>query len=180
MYIFFISQFCENDFTLRSRVGHDHQCECFEQDPEFSKIYGVNRRSILCNSRYFHVVDGLPADDMHDILEGVRQYKCKEMLNIFIYERKYFTLQQLNEKIKSFDFGYYNDRNKPLLITRQALKGDANNIRQKGLCFLCESDYCTIIVHETLFVGGQVTLSLWFSRWKLFELKYVQFRLYDT
>ena len=69
---------------------------------------------------------------VHDILEGVLQYECKEMLNIFIYQLKYFTLQQLDEKVKSFDYGYYNDKNKPSPITRQALKGDANSIRQKG------------------------------------------------
>lgn len=78
-------------------------------------------------------MDGLPADAMHDILEGVMQYECNEMLNVLIYEHKYFTLQELNQKLKTFDYGYYNDRNKPSPITRQALKGDANNVWQKGL-----------------------------------------------
>ena len=117
---------------LRTRAGHDHQCELIEHNPDLSKTYGVNRKSVLCNSRYFHVVDGLPADAMHDLLEGVLQYECKEMLSVFVYEIKYFTLQELNDKLKMFDYGYYNDRNKPSPVTRQALKGDANNIRQKG------------------------------------------------
>ena len=82
------------------------------------------------------MVDGLPADAMHNILEGVLQYECKEMLNVFIYEQKYFTLQQLNDRMKCFDYGYYNDKNKPSPITRQALKGDANNARQKGMYLL--------------------------------------------
>jgi hypothetical protein len=57
---------------------------------------GVNRKSILNNSRYFHVVDGLPGDAMHDILEGVLQYECKEMLKVFIFVEKHFSLDQLN------------------------------------------------------------------------------------
>ena len=28
---------------------------------------------------------------MHDLLEGVMQYECNEMLKIFISEEKYFT-----------------------------------------------------------------------------------------
>lgn len=76
---------------------------------------------------------------MHNILKGVLQYKCKEMLNMFIYELKYFTLQQLNQNVKSFDYGYYNDKNKASPITCQALKGDANNIWQKVMyqCITC-------------------------------------------
>lgn len=57
------------------------------------------------------MIDGLPGDVMHDLLEGVLQYECKEMLKTFINEEKYLTLDQLNERIKRFDFGYYNDKN---------------------------------------------------------------------
>lgn len=64
------------------------------------------------------MVDGLPGDAMHDILEGVLQYECKEMIKVFVYELKYFTMEQLNLKLKNFDFEYYNDKNKPSPITR--------------------------------------------------------------
>ena len=37
----------------------------------------------------------------------------RTMLKVFINEESYFTLDQLNERIKDFDYGYYNDRNKP-------------------------------------------------------------------
>ena len=58
-------------------------------------MYGVSRYSVLCDSRYCHVVDGLPGDAMHDVLEGVLLYQCKEMLKEFIFKEKYFTLEQL-------------------------------------------------------------------------------------
>lgn len=41
-----------------------------ENDPTLSSTYGVKRASILSQSRYFHVVDGLDLDVMHDQLEG--------------------------------------------------------------------------------------------------------------
>jgi hypothetical protein len=79
------------------------------------------------------VIDGLPADAMHDILEGVLQYECKEMLKIFIKEEKYFTLEQLNTRIKMFDYGYYNDLNKPSPILQRTLGSENNSLRQKGI-----------------------------------------------
>lgn len=97
------------------------------------KVFGVNRLSILCKSRYFSVIDGLPGDVMHDLLEGVLQYECKEMLKIFINEEKYLTLDQLNERIKRFDYGYYNDKNRPSPISQQTLNNANNSLKQKGL-----------------------------------------------
>ena len=38
--------------------------------PEYHTTYGVNSQSVLNRSRYFHVVDGLSPDIMHDVLEG--------------------------------------------------------------------------------------------------------------
>ena len=118
---------------MRSRTGHDRQCELVEHDEELSKMYGVCRKAILDKSRYYHVVDGLPGDAMHDILEGVLQYKVKEMLKVFIWEEKYLSLEQLNDRIKIFDYGYYKDNNKPSTIAQQTLKGDKNSVKQKGL-----------------------------------------------
>ena len=100
---------------------------------DLSKTYGVCRRSILCNSRYYHVADGLPGNAMHDVLEEVLQYKCKEILKEFIFKEKYFTLEQLNERMTYFDYGYFNDKNKPSPISRQTLKSDNNNFKQKGM-----------------------------------------------
>ena len=80
------------------------------------------------------MVDGLPGDAMHDVLEGVLQYECKEMLKEFLFKKKYFTLDQLNERLSRSDYGYYIDRNKQSPITRPAIKSDSNSLRQKGLC----------------------------------------------
>ena len=42
-----------------------------------SSTYGVKRSSILNQSCYFHVVDGLDLDVMHDQLEGVLPLEIK-------------------------------------------------------------------------------------------------------
>lgn len=55
------------------------------------------------------------------------------MLKIFINEEKCLTLDQLNERIKQFDCGYYNDKNRPSPISQQTLNNANNSLKQKGL-----------------------------------------------
>ena len=44
----------------------------------------MSYNSILNDSNYFHVTEGLCPDVMHDVLEGVAQYEVKELLNYLI------------------------------------------------------------------------------------------------
>ena len=82
---------------------------------------------------------------MHDILEGVLQYEMKEMLKDFIKAESLFTLQDLNCRLAKFDFGYYNDANKPSPITEQKLSSNNNNLKQHGKCVFSTNLYvCTL------------------------------------
>ena len=126
-------QFHENDFVLRTKDGHDKQCdEVLTHGEHFSKTYGINRKPVLNKSRYYHVIGGLPADIMHDILEGVLQYEVKELLKHYIKVQHLFTLEHLNHQIASYDFGYYNDKNRPSQITELKLSSADNSLRQHG------------------------------------------------
>jgi len=119
-------------FNLRTTHNHDDQCEEVDNDPSLSSNYGVNFASALCNSRYFHVIGGLPGDAMHDVLEGVLQYECKELLKYLIREAKYFNLDHLNSSLNNFDYGYQNDTNKPSLISDAVINSESNTLHQKG------------------------------------------------
>ena len=66
--------------------------------------FGVSRNSILNESKYFHVIDGLCPDIMHDVLEGALPYEAKLLLRYCI-QQGYFTLSLLNARIKSFKYG---------------------------------------------------------------------------
>ena len=67
----------EKHFVLRTSQTHDDHCVEIEDDPSLSSSYGVNFVSFLYQSRYFHVIGGLPGDAMHDVLEVCLQYECK-------------------------------------------------------------------------------------------------------
>ena len=122
-----------NIFLLRTPESYDQHCEEISAFGEyFSKTYGINRRSILNNSRFFHVVGRLPTDVMHDILEGALHYEMKEMLKDFIKNEAYLTVDELNNRLSKFDFGYYYDANKPSPITEKKLSSNDNSLKQHG------------------------------------------------
>ena len=159
----FYLQFCERDFTLRTKTGHDHQCRQIERNQDLSKVYGVNRRPVLCNSRYFHVINCLPGDALHDVLEGVLQYECREMLKTYISNEKYFTLEQLNDIISKFDCGFYNDKNRPSPITHTTLsRTDTNSLKQGASQMWCLGRL------PPLMIGNLVPEDD--DRWRLFTL----------
>lgn len=95
-----------------------------------SSTYGVKRSSILNQSRYFHVVDGLDLDVMHDQLEGVLPLEIKLLLKKYINMDKYFTLDILNERISSFNYPLVDASNKPSSIKQQVLSSDSASLSQ--------------------------------------------------
>ena len=67
-------QFIEKDFRLRTLDRHRQHCSLLEEThlrDHYSKLNGVNERSILMDLQYFNVCSGsLITDVMHDLLEG--------------------------------------------------------------------------------------------------------------
>ena len=109
-------QFREEDFQMRSPETYDRNCTRLEEGlfpDQDSVTYGLNYRSTLNKIENFHVAKSqLPQDIMHILFEGVIPLETKLMLYVFIYEKKYFTLDQLNDRIKNFCYGRSEARNK--------------------------------------------------------------------
>jgi hypothetical protein len=55
---------------------------------------------------------------MHDILEGVLQYEVKLLLHHLVTEERLFTLEQLNKRLQTFDYGYNAAKDKPSAYKR--------------------------------------------------------------
>lgn len=75
-------QFRDEKFVPRHLEEHMKHCEKIEEEggrgDEYSVLYGVNRRSILMELKYFNVCDGgLLPDIMHDVLEGALVCEAK-------------------------------------------------------------------------------------------------------
>ena len=100
-------------------------------DQTLFATYGVKRSSILNQSRYFHVVDGLDLDVMHDQLE-VLPLEIKLLLRKYITVDKSLTLDVLNERIAGFSYPLVDASNKPSLIKQQVLCSDSASLSQSG------------------------------------------------
>ena len=73
-------------FLTGTTSPYDEQCRIIENSEEdVSSHYGICHSSILNQSWYFHVIGGLPGDD---VLEGLLKYKAKEFIkDAVLYER---------------------------------------------------------------------------------------------
>ena len=64
------SIFYEEDFVIRDKESHEIQCNRIEgpdisqEKQHYSKVYGVNRRSILCEVSSFDITKNIPQDTL--------------------------------------------------------------------------------------------------------------------
>lgn len=122
-------------FLLRNPVNYEYHCSLLtgmlsESD---SVTYGINYKSVLNNLDDFDVCNGqLPQDMMHILLEGAIPYTVKAMLQSFVCEKGFFTLDYINQKLLSFKFSRSESRNKPSQISSNILNNDGN-IHQSGI-----------------------------------------------
>ena len=78
----------------------------------YATTYGMVQNSCLNSSRYFHVVDRMSPDNMHDILEGVLRVVLILILKDIIIKKLLLWIQQLNDRIETFCYGPIETSNK--------------------------------------------------------------------
>lgn len=111
------SHFVTHMFSQRTPLNHKRHCDLLmgPLGAHHSSTYGINRWSILGDISNFSVVRNLPHDVMHDLLEGIVHDELTHLLNHCL-SWKHFKLENLNERILSFDYGYSESSNKPAVI----------------------------------------------------------------
>jgi hypothetical protein len=80
-----------------------------------SKETGIKEESIFNEIPNFHVTKNLSVDRMHDIDEGVAKYDALFLIKMFVM-KSFFTLEDLNLKISTFNYSPRYLKNKPPLI----------------------------------------------------------------
>lgn len=116
-----LCQFYEEDFVARDKESHEKQCDRIEgpgitqeEKQHYSKVYGVNRRSILCELTSFDITKNIPQDMMHILLEGAFPLHLKLLME---NAPRPVTLGNINRKLKEFPFAYFQERPKALTST---------------------------------------------------------------
>ncbi|XP_066585526.1 uncharacterized protein [Prorops nasuta] len=109
--------FSEKSCVLRDEENYDR---CLQLNN--SRESGIKQKSCFHQVHNFHVTRNVSVDAMHNILEGVARYDMGLVLNYFIYQQKFFTIEDLNIRIQGFDYGLDANTNKPTRIYESHVK----------------------------------------------------------
>ena len=142
--------FSEDAVTLRNRANYAEQLKKVEADPSCVSDFGVSRNSVLNELHYFHVTENYTPDIMHDLLEGVCPYVMKLVLKALILDKKIFSLDLLNERIKSFNYGPQEFGNKPTEVSRHALAQADGHLKLAAMEAWC------LMVNLPMLIGDHV------------------------
>ena len=133
LHVKFIHQFGEYAVQCRTKEIYEYHCK-YNTGPlasHFATTYGILRNSILNQCNFFHITDGLVPDIMHIILEGSLELCTRHMLIQLIHEEKAFTLDTLNNRISSFNYGQSEMKNKPSSLLPKHIAKDGH-LKQSG------------------------------------------------
>ncbi|KAJ8364594.1 hypothetical protein SKAU_G00134250, partial [Synaphobranchus kaupii] len=121
----FQTEFSEDSskIVMRTQALHAEHCQKMETNPSLPYVMGVKRSCILNSLQYFNTCENFSVDIMHDILEGVVQYEMKLLIRHLI--DNYTTSEEIDRRIKSFNYGYMEQNNKPPAVK---LGEDSNHL----------------------------------------------------
>ena len=140
-------QFRHKDFLPRTPENYDYHCSMLDGPlaHEDSVTYGLNYRSPLNDLEYFHVADTqLPQDIMHVLLKGVVPYELRLMLVAFTTEKKYFTIDLLNERTRYHTYTQEEIRDKPSPIPN--LNAHSTSLHQSGMIDCIKTSYVATFI----------------------------------
>lgn len=123
------------DFQPRSKEIHDNQLQLLRQNCNVPKDFGIKSvNSVLNESKYFHTANNPVFDIMHNLLEGVLQMEIKLVLQYYILEKKYLSLDYFNKSINLFKYGQSEKKNKPSPnFSVSMLQSKSHNIKQSAI-----------------------------------------------
>ncbi|KAJ8037515.1 hypothetical protein HOLleu_18345 [Holothuria leucospilota] len=147
------TKFSEEEFVLRSIKQHDEHAEAASTQRLGDPASGV-RTTCLNELRHFHCATNYNLDVMHDMLEGVCPFEVKLLLHYFIYDAQFVSLETVNQRIKAFNYGFCDRKNKPsqLLATRMRNQAD-HKLGQKAAQMWCLTRMLPLLIGDKIPVG---------------------------
>ncbi|KAK3923873.1 Thymidylate kinase [Frankliniella fusca] len=119
----------------RTRALTDRDLGRVEENNNYSTECGLRHRTVLHDSVYFRLEDNKNSDILHDFAEGIIPMVIRLCLKEIIYVQRLFNVNDINERIFSFNYGKANQADKPnIVFTDQSLREAhrLHNIKQNG------------------------------------------------
>lgn len=121
-------------YGFRNRDDHQIQVKRVLERPSSSKFFGINGDTELNKLTNFNSTENIIFDPMHYLLEGIVPLEIKIVLNYYIFEKNYFSIDFLNQRIHAFRYGCIEIKNKPSAnFTDEIIKSNSNKIKQKSV-----------------------------------------------
>lgn len=149
----FFCRFCSmpHDQTKISSRENSHLIRsenCYlildEQPPlkklKMTETQGISRCSILNELKFFNTTKNYSVDLLHDGLEGFVALTLKYQFQFFIAEKVFENIDQLNDCISFYNFGFIDAKNKPSNINLEK-----NNLGQNAIQILCLASHFSLI-----------------------------------
>lgn len=90
---------------------------------------GLNEYSIWNEVKGFHVYENFASDPLlHEMAEGCLRYGMGHLLYHLIFKEKHFVIQELNERMKTFDYYINVFSNRPPLVTEEEVRSKHLNM----------------------------------------------------
>lgn len=99
----------------------------------FRETYGIKRYCELNSLQYYHMLDAMAPDIMHDLNEGIIPHLLKALFKYCISEN-IVGEDELKSRIHFHDYGFKNRKNCPSLVSMD--KGNLNQNATQSLCLL--------------------------------------------
>lgn len=102
----------------RTSTNYNNAIDVLKSNPKLEHYFGIKNNSCLNDLTYFNVCDpGLPPCLAHDIYEGIIQFDLSLMIN-YLNKEQWFSLDELNFKLKSVKLLYDSEYKKPVTIKK--------------------------------------------------------------
>ncbi|KAB0800833.1 hypothetical protein PPYR_06572 [Photinus pyralis] len=164
------SYFCRN-CCMSKEEAKDALIEVHEQrrnlenyrEHSQNKSYGVKEACCWNVLPSYHCTINVSFDIMHDIFEGVCRYEIGFLLFYFIKTKSFFTLEQLNDRIKYFEYEDKIDCGNRFPLIKK------NHIENKNL-ILSASEMFAFLTYFPCMIGDLIDVED--EGWHLFKLLY--------
>ena len=127
--------FSDSDCTLRTKETHARHVAAVGQHPRLASTYGLKGDSPFNSLAYFHSIWGCPSDLAHDLFEGFACMVLEQIVRYFV-DNHFFTLQQLNHKIRTFSYAPCDRPNKPSPFADELANFKIKQTASQCWCFL--------------------------------------------
>lgn len=116
-------------------MNYIENCNTQNMPIDYKISKGYKRYTLLNDLQYFHILDNISPDVMHDINEGIIPMLLKELFQYCI-EQKILTLDQLKNRVSVFNYGSLFKKDVPseLLLGKSNLNQNAAQLYCLAIC----------------------------------------------